>query len=343
MTTPPLQSKFRGCMLGTMIGDVIGAVVETESPQYIAQQYGTIEAILLENEIPQLSEPKWEVGHFTDDTQMSIAVAEWLLSDPERRPERLLELFANHHENWRRYGPGCARILSLVPEYRDNWQALGTIMFPQGSYGNGSAMRVAPIGLRFHDELNALLETAILSSKTTHSHPLALQGAVLQACAVATALRIENIDPTRFVHTLRVALDKFTDMSVDTEDFNRAFDVIEEAIQLKAPADEVSTIIGTGIEVYEAVPMAVYCFLSNMKSFEAAIHDAVFIGGDTDTIASMTGAMAGAYHGEAAIPSAWIDAVREPQYTPDEMRRLADELHAASLSPLDPPTDQDSI
>ncbi len=332
MSVDSLQSRFRGCLLGAMAGDVIGAAVETETPAYISAQYGTIDGILLEREIPQIANDSWKVGHFTDDTQMSIAVAEWLLSDPDQRPERLLEIFANHHENWRRYGPGCTRILSLVPEYRDNWQALSTIMFPQGSYGSGSAMRVAPIALRYHDHFPNLVETAILSAQTTHCHPLALQGTVLQACAVATAIRVKDINPTNFLETLRIALRKFAEMDLDTTDFDRAFDVMEEGIKHRASPAEVSGTIGTGIEVYQAVPMAIYCFLSNVHSLRRAVHDAVFIGGDTDTIASMAGAIAGAHHGEDAIPQRWLDAITETAYTPDRMRQLADQLLDATLA-----------
>jgi poly(ADP-ribose) glycohydrolase ARH3 len=73
--------------------------------------------------------------------------------------------------------------------------------------------------------------------------------------------------------------------------------------------------------------MALYCFLRHRDSYSACVHPAVFIGGDTDTIASMAGALSGAYLGEAAIPAGWIDAIREEKYTPTRIRQIADLLH----------------
>jgi ADP-ribosylglycohydrolase len=87
--------------------------------------------------------------------------------------------------------------------------------------------------------------------------------------------------------------------------------------------------LGTGVEAYEAVPMAIYCALRHPGSYADVIHHATFIGGDTDTIACMAGAVSGALLGDAAIPARWTAAVREDHYTPDAIAALGDRLHAA--------------
>ncbi len=73
--------------------------------------------------------------------------------------------------------------------------------------------------------------------------------------------------------------------------------------------------------------MAIYCFLSNPGSFEKAIEAAIFLGGDTDTIASMTGAISGAALGEGQIPDRWLRRVTETIYTPEKVRQIAVDLY----------------
>src|SRR5438128_1602225 len=140
-----LRDKFRGCLLGSAIGDIVGAVVEAESPAYIARTYRSIDEILAAGSVPEFQGPAWKVGRFTDDTQMMICVAEWLLAGEEHSPEDLLARFVDAYEPWRRYGPGTEAILRLFPQHRAHWRDLATVAFPEGSLGNGSAMRAAPI------------------------------------------------------------------------------------------------------------------------------------------------------------------------------------------------------
>src|SRR6266480_3538338 len=95
---PALPEKFRGCLLGAAIGDIAGAVVEAESAGYIAKTYRSIDEILSANRVPEFSGPDWQVGRFTDDTQMTLCVAEWLLDDESRSPEQLLARFVEAYQ-----------------------------------------------------------------------------------------------------------------------------------------------------------------------------------------------------------------------------------------------------
>src|SRR6478736_169042 len=142
------HDKFSGCLLGGLIGDVIGAAVEAESPGYIRKTFRTLDDILALKSVPELFVGEWEVGRFTDDTQMTLCVAEWLAAGT-LDGESLLQRFSDAYEPWRHYGPGARMILESFPNAKARWMDLATAMFPQGSYGNGSAMRVAPIGLFF--------------------------------------------------------------------------------------------------------------------------------------------------------------------------------------------------
>lgn len=328
----PLQDRFRGCLLGATIGDVVGAVVEAESPQYIARTYRSIDDILLAETVPEFTGPPWRVGRYTDDTQMMICVAEWLLEGPPHSPEDLLNRFAAAYEPNRRYGPGTEAILRAYPEHKSKWRELSTMQFPHGSHGNGSAMRVAPAGLAYFGDAKKAASVAIESSRPTHSHPLAYQGAVLQCVSVASAVNSVDPDPALFLKPLRERLAWFADLQWDTSSFAGALDAIEAGLGRGAPCAEMSAALGTGVTAHESVPMALYCFLRHPHSFSQVIHEAVFAGGDTDTIACMAGAISGAFLGANAIPERWLSAVCEEEYSVKAIEALADRLfvHYAS-------------
>ncbi len=155
------QEKFCGALLGGMVGDIIGAAVEAESPGYIRKTFKNLDDILALESVPELFTGEWEVGHFTDDTQMTLSVAEWLTSDIPLDSRNLLEHFCRAYEPWRHYGSGTRLILESFPNARDRWPELATAMFPQGSYGNGSAMRVAPVGLFLHNDLPGIMDSSV--------------------------------------------------------------------------------------------------------------------------------------------------------------------------------------
>jgi len=308
-----------------MVGDVIGAAVEAESPGYIRKTFQSLDDILALKSVPELITGEWEVGRFTDDTQMTLAVAEWLAPGDALNGKALLTRFVQRYEPWRHYGPGTRLILESFHGARDNWQALATAMFPQGSYGNGSAMRAAPIGLFLHNDMLALLEIARTSSVVTHSHQLAIQGAGLQATAVALAIR-GVYEPTQFLRLLSVALAHFAELGEDTSVYKTAIARISAGISKRVPPSKMVQLLGNGIKAQEAVPTAIYCFLAAPNSFEKAVESAILLGGDTDTIGCMTGALSGAALGENEIPERWLRRVTEPEFTPDKVRQLALDL-----------------
>lgn len=324
----PLIEKFTGCVLGGLVGDVAGAVVEAESPGYIRKAFKNVDHLLSIKSVPELFGGHWIVGKFTDDTQMTLGVLEWLLVDKVLDGSALLEIFSRNLEPWRRYAPGTRFILEAFPSHRENWKALATARFPDGSYGNGSAMRVAPVGLFFHHNLSRLIKAAVISASTTHAHSLSLQGAAIQAAAVAYAVRLQTTPSAAvLLHQLNSVLDWFEGQGHQTPHFRAALKDIERGISDKTSPLKMSERLGTGIKVQEAVPMAIYCFLANAGSFEKAVESAIFIGGDTDTIASMTGSLSGACAGESLIPKKWLEAVKEEKYDVAKFRSLAKSLH----------------
>jgi poly(ADP-ribose) glycohydrolase ARH3 len=324
---PALRDKFRGCLLGAMLGDVAGAPVEAETPAYISRTHRSVDDILAQDTVPEFTGPPWQVGRYTDDTQMTLGVAEWLLEDDSHSPEKLLARLSAAHDPWRRYGPSTESILRLYPHHQSHWRDLATAHFPHGSYGNGSATRAAPIGLAFHADPAKAARVAIDSSRPTHSHPLACQGAALHAVAIATAVSQDEFDPAPYLRRAREILAWFDDLLQDTTPFARALDAIEQGLSRNASCSELSETLGTGLPAHEAVPMALYCFLRHPASFPDVLHHAIFIGGDTDTIASMAASLSAALLGPAAIPPHYLAAIREDTYPPRAIESLADRLY----------------
>ncbi|MBI3924484.1 MAG: ADP-ribosylglycohydrolase family protein [Armatimonadetes bacterium] len=328
----PLRSKFAGSLLGGMLGDIVGAVVEGESPRYIRKTFRSVGDILTTKHVEELFGGEWLVGRFTDDTQMSLCVAEWLLEEATPEPRNLLARFSEAYRPGRRYGPGVARILEAFPLHADEWRALATMMFPGGSYGNGSAMRVGPIGCYYYEDVDSLIEAARLSSLTTHSHPLGVQGATLQAAAVAAAVRATPpLSAERFVASLDEVLSRLQRTGQDVSAYRRAVRTISRGLAAGLEPSALAQSVGTGVTALEAVPMAICCFLAHPESFERVIEEAVFLGGDTDTIAAMAGAIAGAFLGSSAIPPRWLERVQEEHYTPERVERLAEALLEKAL------------
>lgn len=277
----PLKDAFRGCLLGLAVGDALGGCFEGQSSDFIARRYRSPQALI--------DAPPLETMHYTDDTQMTLGVAEALVADGLLREETLCRMFAGNYVPSRGYGFGTRRMLEAMCAGEDH-RAAAEAYYPGGSFGNGAAMRVAPVGLFFHHDLPLLREQARLSAIPTHLHPLAIEGANLLALGIAVALRAEDFDRSAFFAELLT--------HCDSEEYRAK---LERAARLHGPEELAE--LGNGIQALESVPTALACFALSPQDYSTAIGRAILLGGDTDTIAAMTGALSGAFLGEQAIPS----------------------------------------
>lgn len=298
-----LVSFFRGSLLGTGLGDSIGRSREGGGRLEPEEVLGSIK--------------KKELLRYTDDTQQMISLAEAIVwrgrFDGEVFAERLVENF----DPLRGYGPGSVRVIRAI-EAGENWEKPASRAFGgEGSYGNGSSMRVAPVGLFCHQDLNELREVARESSRITHTHRLGLEGAVLQASSVAVATRLDPL--------LDLRIDSFLEdlwSLLKEQEYERKLDSISELLEADPTMSDVVDRLGNGVEAHNSVPTALYCFLSHSESFEDAVSHAVGLGGDADTIGAMTGAISGAYLGSEKIPESWKEKLEDRNLILD----LADEL-----------------
>ncbi len=307
-----LRERFRGALLGAAVGDALGAKFEGARvvPCYALEQ-------LLE-----------EPGElcYTDDTHMMLGMAESLLECRGFDGRHMADTFARNYfaQPWRGYGSGPPRVFELIVR-GEPWDKASSLLFGGlGSYGNGAAMRVAPAGLLKYREPGLAAEIANDSALITHSHELGREGAVLQACAVA--LLVRQPDGTSFNQGAFLAdLEKY----IRTPALHRKMEQIRLLLPAAASADAAAA-LGNGVAAHESVPAALYSFLSHAGSFSDAVIYAVSLGGDTDTIACMTGALAGARLGEKAIPAVWRHRVEDAA----RLRELADALFSLAAPEL---------
>jgi ADP-ribosylglycohydrolase len=225
-------------MLGAIIGDIIGSVhegIDTKTKDF------------------PLFVPR---SIFTDDSVLTVAVADWILTGQD-----LTDLLQAYYRIYPGRGYG-----GMFHQW-----ALEKRRTPYNSFGNGSAMRVSPIGFAF-DTIEDVLLWAERSSAVTHNHPEGIRGAQATAAAVYYARRVRDRDQIRrlleslFGYNLSTTLDQI-----------RPAYCFDETCQ------------GT-------VPQALIAFLES-TSYEDAIRNAISLGGDADTLACITGGVAEAFYG----------------------------------------------
>ncbi|KJR96423.1 MAG: crystallin [Desulfobulbaceae bacterium BRH_c16a] len=230
-------------MIGAIAGDIIGSVYEAHS---------------IKTKEFSLFHPNCR---FTDDTVLTIAVAQAILTDGDYR--RWVREIGRRHPN---AGYGGTFIHWLL--FSDSE--------PYNSWGNGSAMRVSPVGWAF-DNVDTVLQQAARSAEISHNHPEGIKGA--QAVALAVFLARTTRDK---------ALIKKEVATRFNYDLNRTIDGIRPAYTFD-------------ISCQGTVPEAVIAFLE-ADSYEDAVRNAISLGGDSDTLACITGAIAEAYYGPVAQP-----------------------------------------
>jgi len=279
------KEKVLGILFGTFIGDALGRPFEGTFP--------VDESVLVSETQKIFSDQR-----YSDDTQMTISIFEEMVENGTIDKESLKNRFLKRFDPSRGYGAG---IFTLVKEWKAGTD-VDTASHEQfrghGSYGNGAAMRVAPISLFFSSqETSELFEMVKLSAMVTHSHNLGIQGAELQAYLVLLALN--GVPESQWYHDI-------TELAFD-DVYRRKVGIVNNCLKQDIPVQDAVARIGNGIVAYEAVPAALYAYLRKPYSFNEAIIKALSLGGDTDTIGAMTGAIAGAKYGINGLPKEWLN------------------------------------
>jgi ADP-ribosylglycohydrolase len=210
----------------------------------------------------------------------------------------------------RGYGKMARRILQEICGGTP-WREASEKAFGGGSYGNGAAMRVAPLGAYYADDLGILPAMATKSAKVTHSHPEGIAGAIAVAVATAVACNYKDSPSS-------VAADAIWQSVLDFTPESKVRIRLERARHFgAAKAKEVAEEVGNGAEVtaQDTVPFCIWSACQSLGSYQEAILSTIEVGGDCDTNAAIVGGIVAAYSGSHNIPKDWI-AAREPLSLP---------------------------
>jgi len=300
-----LRRKYLGCMIGSGLGDAIGE---------IAFQYPEKERLCIQVEgMDQL--------RYTDDTAMAIGLAESLQRVRRIDQEDLGDTFSRNYtrEPWRGDAMGPPAIFARVQRSGVSYiEAARALFGGSGSFGNGAAMRIAPVGLVFHRSPD-LYSQACASAEVTHAHPIGMDGAAVQALAIATATSLpqgEQFEEEKFIRKL-IEFARTREIQVKMRS-------VHTLLAERVLPDVAAESLGRSVAVHESMPFAIYAFLKHPKSFEGCLFCAVLNGGDRDTLGAMAGAISGAYLGIEAIPPTWREKLENAQYIAQLAESLAD-------------------
>ena len=298
-------SKYVGCMLGSALGDAIGE---------LAFQY-----------------PDWDrlfrvisgraLLRYTDDTAMGIGLAQSIVHVGGIDQQHVGDTFRFNYERepWRGYSSGSPTIFSMVSQYRMSYVEAAKELFEGvGSLGNGAAMRVAPLGLFYHHDED-LYEHAARSASVTHAHPVGMDGAALQARAVALAVALDPATP--------FSADDFIQKLVEfarSEEMRGKLELVRDLIHRDVGPAEAASRLGKSVAVHESLPFALYSFIRNPRSFNECLTCAVLNGGDRDTLGAMACAVSGAYLGVKAIPEIWKEKLENRELIEGLARQLGE-------------------
>jgi poly(ADP-ribose) glycohydrolase ARH3 len=299
-----LRSNFLGGMIGSALGDAIGQLAFADPDE--VQLRGTV--------------AKTDTLVYTDDTAMAIGLAESITQIGHLDPQHLGDTFrANYkREPWRGYALGPLTIFAHVERYGLSYTEVASSLFGgQGSYGNGAAMRIAPVGLFFFNSPD-LYEQTCASAIITHTHPIGQDGAAILARAVAEAVKLDSTAPfpcESFCQEL-IAFAR-------TPEIKHKMKLVKTLVAEDVSPPEAADQLGRSVAMSESMPFAVYAFVRHPHSFAECLFCATLNGGDRDTLGAMACAVSGAYLGIEAIPATWQDKLENRGYIEELALKLA--------------------
>ena len=285
-----IVDRVRGCIIGGVIGDALGGPFEGRP--------GPL----------QFKEPtSWSVS---DDSQLTLATCESIIETRTVSPEHIAQRFVHWYRARRITGMGASTLKALRDlDAGAHWALAGAK--GEMSAGNGAAMRIAP--LAFHLDPAITGERQIIRDvcRITHHSEEAYVGAL----AIVNAIRslvFEWSSPAQLL----------TDVADSLPDSRVRYRIVElDQLPRDLIAAEVGSQLGTSGYVVESVPLALYAARSvDRVPFDVLLRNVIEAGGDTDTIASMTGQIAGAWLGASNIPKRWISSLPHAH----EIERIVD-------------------
>jgi ADP-ribosylglycohydrolase len=320
-----LRERFRGAIFGCAVGDALGAPFEGSppSPGHFGAGW----------DLQYIKLPGYPIGQYTDDTQLTLATMKAICRAKDVDGAAIAEEFVKLWQSGEIVGAGasCTEAVHNIVELGADWKDSGT---PQGRAGNGTAMRAAPIGLWNHACADRIRSDAEVSSIVTHKDTRSVGGTIAVARAVQICVGSSSIEPHKFLSEIS------SDVREASELFARCIDEFDQWLDLEPP-EALPLIYASGepeigprrpdwvtAYVIPTVLCALYFFLRTSRDFIESVGGAIGAGGDTDTVAAITGAISGAFNGISSIPQNLIDTLKDSA----EIGALCDRFYSETMS-----------
>ncbi|MEV4973168.1 ADP-ribosylglycohydrolase family protein [Streptomyces scopuliridis] len=284
----PRYDRALASLRGLAVGDALG------SQFFVPSNY----PLLKRRELPP---GLWQ---WTDDTEMAASVLAVLAAHHRIDQDALALSFAAHHDFDRGYGPAVNRMLRLIREGGD-WRELAAALFNgQGSWGNGAAMRIAPLGAWYAGDPEQATHQAEISAYTTHQHREAVVGAMAVAAAAALAADPGGPPTPEGLLDGVVAL---VPRSAVGAGLRRARDMLDYD-----DAGTVAAVLGCGrrTSAHDTVPFALWSAARALGDFERGFWTTAQAGGDVDTTCAIAGGVISAA-GTGTPPAHWLERTEE--------------------------------
>lgn len=309
------EDRIAGTLLGLAVADALGAPLEFHHRSMVRRMFPSP---LRE----MIASARWEAGEFTDDTDMALMVASgYGAQDRQGRLQDPLQRMSAYFQAWAKSGLQleagpflpCKDIgiassavirAGATPAAAQAYYA----RHPQSSAGNGAVMRCAPVAIRYLNDLPMLLADSRRTALLTHADPKALSSCVILNVWIREILQTGNKDGRKKALSFVPKNELAPWHRLETIHF-----FPEDAIQ------------STGFTVH-TLEAAAWSFLTT-DNFEEAVVRAANLGHDADTVAAVTGALAGAFYGESGIPKRWLEKLKGAE----QIRAIA--LRTAALEP----------
>ncbi len=301
------KDAILGCLLGTAVGDALGLPAEGMSRKRVAaMKLGERHRFIFGR------------GMFSDDTEHTLMLSAALIE--HGHDAAAMQHALGWKLRWWLLALPAGVGLSKAKAILRLWIGFPSRKAGVCSAGNGAAMRSAIIGVVFVDEAAQRQEFALAACRLTHTGPRAEESALLVAEAASMAARRLPL------HEVLPALDKL----IVSDEMKTRFAAFKTALTgQKSPQDYAMEIgCGDGVSGFapNTVAVALFTWLRYRGDFETVMRSVIRCGGDTDTVAAITGAICGAETGEASIPRAWIEGICDWPRSINYIRRVADAL-----------------
>ncbi len=287
-----MREKYLGSILGLAVNDALGMATESKTKEEIKAEFGIVK---------DYKKGYLPTGSYTDDSQQTIILSDSLVKNKGLVIDDYFNSLRLRTDMGRGIGPSLIRL--FTGEKRNPYPS------------NGLAMKIAPVALFYRNQPENINPTIEKLGKLTHPHSGSVGGAVAIAQAVNYVIQHNHtsFDQNEFL----------TRIIENVEEYD---DKLAEMIRKNKTIERMSA------SVYASVPNALFTFLNNPSDFEQGSIELVNSGGDTDTKASMFGAISGAYNGVESIPKRWVLGLENGNEGKDYLEELAVKLYAGSQS-----------